>query len=280
LERSGGILLCGKSGGLERIREASEPAGVRMEPLDREGVSRRFPFLGDSPIRAAYHCPDDGLVDIHAYLGAFLRGIPLEVGSGVEAFEREGSRINRVVTTRGAYEARRVVLACGSYNALMGRLAGGVALPMVPRRRHLVFTGPLEWIPRGIPYAWFQSPEAYFKPESGGLLLSPCDEADASPDPPGADPEAPSWLYGRLKEVFPGLVGIPIARTWAELRCFVPDRRFAIGRDPRIENLTWVAALGGHGMTSAAAVGELASALVLEEKPPVDPAPYDPARFE
>ncbi len=278
-EPTGGILLCGMAEGLEEIRLASEPAGIRLTALDRRGVLDLIPFLEDSPFRAAYHCPDDGLVDIHAYLGAFLRGSSLRVKEEVRAFEKKGDRIHQVVTDKGTYETERVVLAGGSYNGRMGGMAGGVPIPMTPRRRHLVFSGPLEWIPKNLPYAWFQSPEAYFKPESGGLLLSPCDEADVSPDSPHADPEATTWLYDRLGEVFPSLQGIPIARTWAELRCFVPDRRFVIGADPRISNLTWVAALGGHGMTSSAAVGELASALALGEPAPVDPAPYDPARF-
>jgi len=279
LDPTGGILLAGTAGGLESLRDASEAAGIPLTPLDRSEVLSRLPFLEDSPFRTALLCPQDGLVDIHAYLGAFLRGIRVEARTRVEAFEVRGGRIRRVETDRGTFEAERVILAAGAHSLELGRLAGGVAFPFVPKRRHLVYTGPLGWVPRGIPYVWYQSPEAYFKPEGRGLLLSPCDESDAPPMPPPVHPDAAVWLFDRIRKVFPGLLGVPVARIWAELRCFVPDRRFVIGRDPKVENLTWVTALGGHGMTASAAVGELASALAVGEPPPVDPEPYAPGRF-
>ncbi len=92
-EPTGGILLCGMAEGLEEIRLASEPAGIRLTALDRRGVLDLIPFLEDSPFRAAYHCPDDGLVDIHAYLGAFLRGSSLRVKEEVrEAAGKQGGK--------------------------------------------------------------------------------------------------------------------------------------------------------------------------------------------
>jgi len=36
-----------------------------------------------------------------------------------------------------------------------------------------------------------------------------------------------------------------------------------VGFDPRLDGLFWVAGLGGHGMTSSAAVGDLAGHLLL-----------------
>ena len=36
-----------------------------------------------------------------------------------------------------------------------------------------------------------------------------------------------------------------------------------IGRDPEVEGLVWVAALGGHGMTTSPAVGRLGATAVL-----------------
>ena len=100
------------------------------------------------------------------------------------------------------------------------------------------------------------------------------------PCAPPSDEEASAWLSRRLSAAFPRLANLPIARTWAELRTFSEDEIFVVGRDTQLSNFLWVAGLGGHGMTTSAAVGELAAALLLGQAPPVEPEPYDPARFD
>ena len=49
-----------------------------------------------------------------------------------------------------------------------------------------------------------------------------------------------------------------------------------IGRDPQVSGLFWVAALGGHGLTTSWAVGRLAAQVYLGRK---SPGVFDPARF-
>jgi glycine/D-amino acid oxidase-like deaminating enzyme len=57
-----------------------------------------------------------------------------------------------------------------------------------------------------------------------------------------------------------------------------PDGRFVIGWDGRIENFFWVAGLGGHGMTTSSAVGELAADLLLGGAGKKS-EPFSPERF-
>jgi glycine/D-amino acid oxidase-like deaminating enzyme len=57
-----------------------------------------------------------------------------------------------------------------------------------------------------------------------------------------------------------------------------PDGRFVIGWDPKVENFFWVAGLGGHGMTTSAAVGDLAAALLIDGPDKKSPA-FSPGRF-
>jgi D-arginine dehydrogenase len=52
-------------------------------------------------------------------------------------------------------------------------------------------------------------------------------------------------------------------RTWAGLRSFVADRSPCVGFDPKQAGFFWHAALGGYGIQTAPALGELAAALVL-----------------
>ena len=50
----------------------------------------------------------------------------------------------------------------------------------------------------------------------------------------------------RLAVAAPAVAELGIARSWACLRTFAPDRRPVVGRDDAVPWLFWVAGLGGH----------------------------------
>ncbi len=50
--------------------------------------------------------------------------------------------------------------------------------------------------------------------------------------------------------------------TWAGLRSFVSDGEPALGYDPLDNSFFWAAALGGYGIQTAPAVGQLCAALL------------------
>jgi glycine/D-amino acid oxidase-like deaminating enzyme len=60
----------------------------------------------------------------------------------------------------------------------------------------------------------------------------------------------------------PGLAEIGMRRSWACLRTFTPDRVPVIGWDPEIKGLFHVSGLGGFGVTTSLAIGDIASALI------------------
>jgi glycine/D-amino acid oxidase-like deaminating enzyme len=64
------------------------------------------------------------------------------------------------------------------------------------------------------------------------------------------------------------------------MRTLTADGRFAIGPDPDVAGLVWVAGLGGHGMVCGAEVGRLGAAALLGEleREPLARA-LDPARL-
>lgn len=265
---------------LEALRKSALAAGVHTYPAERTEVLEQNPLLKESPFLSALACPHDGLVDIHALLTAYLAPVETLTGVMVNGFKVDRRRVVSVKTTQGEFSAGWVVNAAGAWATGIAALAGAQPIGLAPKRRHLLHTGPLEGVRPHAPYIWSLYPAVYFRPESGGLLLCPCDEMPWEPCSPPADSDAPMWLAQRLALAFPHLANIPIARTWSELRTFSQDGSFVIGRDGRLSNFLWVAALDGHGMTTSAAVGELAASLLLGQTPPLDPAPYDPRRFK
>jgi glycine/D-amino acid oxidase-like deaminating enzyme len=144
----------------------------------------------------------------------------------------------------------------------------------------LFFTSPAAWVNARWPFVWDISHGWYLRPESGGLLLGPCDQEEYPPSLPDTDPRIEDLLADKLSACAPSLLDIPIAGKWAGLRTFLPDGHFAIGRDPRIRNFVWVAALGGHGVTASCAAGRLAARIILQDGEAGHPYPaVDPARF-
>jgi D-arginine dehydrogenase len=264
---------------LDLLQRSALAAGVYTYESERSEVLERLPILDGAPFVRALASPTDGVVDIHLLLTSFLQGIPVRTGVRVEGFRLRGTLIAAVETSRGVVEADAVVNASGAWASQVADLAGAGPVRIEPRRRHLLHTGPLADPPGRMPYAWLFDPEVYFRPESGGLLLSPCDEEAQPAGSPAAHPDASLWLARRLKVAAPRMVGFPVARAWAELRCFSPDGSFVVGRDPKVSNFFWACGLAGHGMTASAAVGEMAASLLLGTEPPLDPAPYDPGRF-
>jgi D-arginine dehydrogenase len=100
----------------------------------------------------------------------------------------------------------------------------------------------------------------YFKPDAGMLLGSP---ANADPvDPHDVQPEELDIALAihRIQEMTTMSIRRP-TRTWAGLRSFVPDGDLVGGFDPAAPGFFWVAAQGGYGIQTSAAMGETCAAL-------------------
>lgn len=255
----GGLLLSVGRGPLDAFE--AEAAAHGVEAHRGEGV----PLPG---LQATEHLtiPGDGVIDIagllaHCAEGARGAGADLRFGCGLRGLHstEDGFTLD---TDRGPLQSRVLVNAAGAWAGDVGRMAGS-PLAFTPLRRHLVWSSAP--YPADRPWAWWVDRPFYLRPESGGLLMCPCDES-AVPLPsrgrqPDTDVAALEHLFESLRELSPDLAERPITRSWSGLRTFAPDRRFVLGWDAVNPRLFWVAGLGGHGMTSGLAVGALAADL-------------------
>ena len=255
---TGGYLLGAEPGGTEALAREAAAFGVAVA---------RGPGSPLSGLRAAeyLHIPGDGVIDIDAVLrhcaeGARAGGARLHFGRQVQGIQPSADGF-RVETDQGPIQAGLLVNAAGAWAQDLGRMAGGLDIPFMPLRRHLVWSNAA--FPQAQPYAWWADRPLYVRPESGGLLLCACEESTVALPQRGLQPETDdSMLEGlsaSLRELAPELAELPIARLWCGLRTFAPDRRFVLGYDPVNPRLFWVAGLGGHGMTSGLAVGQAAA---------------------
>jgi len=284
LLRKNGSLLLGSGKEAEQLREeavSSTDVAGSSSWFDREQVESRVSLTKGADFEGGLFCPDDGVVDIAALLEGYLhaarhRGATLTMGGRLTSIRTENGKITGVEASAGSISTRVVVNAAGAWATEIGELAGGTPISLRPYRRHLVTAESTEPIDSGWPFLWDVTHGIYFRPEPPGLLLSPCDETEQPPGSPDVDRAALELLAEKIGRHFPALRNIRIHRVWAGLRTLSPDGAFVIGRDPRIDGFIWCAGLGGHGMTTSAAVGRLAAEAAMGEAE--DPL-HSPARF-
>ncbi len=235
----------------------------RVLELEPDHLYRRIPILSRNLASVVYQ-PDEGVVDIHALLQAFLSGaqrlgVLIQLDCEVKRLLVKQSRLMGVETAHGRLEAEQVVLATGGWGDQLAA-AAGFSLPLVPYRRHLLVTQPLPQVDAQWPVVWLMGEGFYFRPESGGLLLCACDTVEVRPhEGEVVDPTVTEHIAAKASRWLPSLSEARAARIWSGMRTFARDDRFVIGPDPRLSGLNWVAGLGGHGITCSPAVGALAA---------------------
>jgi len=287
VRRSGGLSLCPADmvPAQDALRDHLRRDGIDVDQWPAARACDRFPFLrrlSNDVFDSALWCAEEGVVDVHALLTYYLRtaregGFILRAACGADSVVLEAGRVAGVETAAGVIRADVVIDATGAWAGRLGRV--NRRLPLQPLRRHLFVSDRVDGVTRDLPFVWVEGASFYLRGEGDGLLLSPCDESVSEPGLPSTDPAAAELLAGKLARHAPGLGDLAIRKSWACLRTFAPDRRPLIGADPDLPGLFHVSGLGGFGMMTSAAVGELAATLLVGRTPDwIDAAPVDPAR--
>lgn len=279
----GSLLLARGAQWDELVRDAenARALGLGVECWTADRARKTLPVIAQGSFDGAVWCPSDGIVDIHALLSGYLktaqaRGAVVRYKTPVRHIHVERGRVTAVATDKDIIRTGAVINAAGPWTGPMGALGGALHIRFRPRRRHLFVTPPLSWVHARWPFVLNTSDGVYFRPESGGLMLCPCDEDEVPPGEALVNGAVIELLAEKFKLAYPDFPDVPISRHWAGLRTFADDGRFVIGRDPLVEGFFWVAGLAGHGVTTSPAVGRLAAAAILDGK---EQAEFSPSRF-
>lgn len=287
-ERVPGVHSSGRNAAM--LREAMDtpalrPLAAESAPHLRSGALAEFRATGGllvgrgtSPVSErvppargqALWCPNDGVVDVAALLQRYLEGAAVRYDCLVEGFTETAHGL-RIRTSRGPIDCETLVNAAGAWAGLLGDL------PLQPKNRHLFVSEHDADIDPAWPFVWHLDAGYYLRPESGGWLLSACDETDAAPGDYTHDAAVLEDLSEKMRSWQPDLADLRIARTWVGQRTFAPDRLPVIGFDPGRPRVFHVAGLGGHGVTLSWSIGRRAADALRGARPV--PAALDPARL-
>lgn len=275
---SGSLLL----GSVEDLEGLRDPNHVYSEYLRPEKVRAEFPPLGGHEFEAALSTPSDGVVDLETLLsyyvgGASQKGALFRYGVGVERIDQADSGF-LVGTSIGEIRCRRLVNAAGAWAGEIGGLAGAREIPLTPFKRHLSVLEDILEVRRDQPFIWDISAGFYFRPYAEGVLFCICDQEPSANLEPVVDDEISERMAETIWKYLPAFSEASQSRIWCCFRTATPDGHFVIGPDPAIENFFWVAGLGGQGIGSSWALGELAAALIKGETREAA-QPFSPARF-
>ncbi len=262
-----GSLLIGQHSQLESLRMTDQ---VRSEFLSPDQVRRRIPLLEGHDFGSALFTTSDGVMDISRLLQFYLDGARegqfevrlncevvriAPVGNGFEVELADGSRISTRIVVNGA----------GAWAPAVAQMAGIAPLPMKSYKRHLFVLEGVDGISADWPFVWSVERNFYFRPESGGLLFSVCDEELAiSEFIPTINPSVPERLAELISEQLPQLESALKRREWSCFRTKTPDGLFHLGFAREFAGFLWVAGLGGHGMGASWEVGHRAAGLIRE----------------
>ena len=246
--------------------------------LNSQEACDYFPVLRAEKILGGIYEPDASDMDVHSIHQGYLRGAKkngaqLICDAQVTQIKRS-SQVWHVQAGGHTYEARVLINAAGAWADAVAEMAGVNPIGLVPKRRSaLIFEPPIglncaEWpMTIGIDESW------YIKPDAGKLLGSPANADPVAPHDVQPEELDIAMAIDRIQTMTTLEIRRPL-RTWAGLRSFVADGDLVAGFDPHVENFFWVAAQGGYGIQTSAAMGECCAALARHQELPSHATSY------
>jgi D-hydroxyproline dehydrogenase subunit beta len=300
-ERKGGVVVAADQAQLDalaRLAAGQQACGVQASALDEAGLRAAEPHLAPGRPGGAFYPQDCQVQPMRAavaWLGRAARTGRLTVtradATGLLPRRRGAPYL---ITDRGRVAAPVVVNAAGPWGGEVARRLGS-ALPVRPRRGHILVTEPL---PPLVRHKVYESDYVGAVASDGGLACSAVVEATvsgtvligSSRDFGGAlpglrgrqvppDPAVLAEMARRAIALFPFLRDVRAIRAYTGYRPACADHLPVIGPDPRLAGLYHATGHEGAGIGLAPATAELLTALIDHAPPPVDPAAFSPGRF-
>jgi glycine oxidase len=250
--------------------------GLRLEWLRGPALAAREPGLAPE-VRAGLCFPDDGQVDPRAYLRALAlaaaeAGAEFSSGAYVRRVVHDGARVTGVELEGELLPARAVVIAAGSWSALLE----GADLPPRAVRPVRGQIAQLETRPPAV-RGTVTGPGGYLVGRPDGRVL-----AGSTMEQVGFDRRVTAGglahVLGVALRFVPALAAAPVTDTWANFRPATDDELPFLGRAVA-EGLYLATGHFRNGILLSPATADVIAALVLGRTPDIDLAPFALSRL-
>ena len=271
-----GVLYVGpEDGGIVAGTLASaRQHGIKHDVLDAAALARRYPALHDLNRAIGVFEPGAGWLDPEGAVAAALRyaanrGVELQFDEPVTGWEAVGEGV-RVTTTRGTYEAKRLLLAAGAW---MPQLLGAAGRGLSVERQVQHWFGPASPTAAKLPVFIRQTEEAVCyalppaaRPDGAIKIAVHHDGAPTTADTVQREvgPEEVAATRLLLERYVPALAG-PHRASVVCLYTNSTDGHFVIDRHPDQRSVVVASPCSGFGFKFASAVGEILAGLLLDE---------------
>ena len=277
-----GYLQVGKEGYSEEDAEVRilNEAGVAANVLTPEETRELVPET-ELEIGGAIHFPQDWNLSPHRFVTglaaqAAALGADIRTGAEVLGFERNGSRVSLVKTTRGDFSPGEIVLAAGSWSPVVARDLS-LSLPIQAGKGYsITYKRPPQ-----APSVPVSLAEARVGVSAMGEYLRFAGTLELSGLTLYLDPVRVAAILKAVPEYMPGLDPgkLEMVEIWRGMRPCTPDGLPLLGRPQSLANLTVAAGHAMIGVSLAPVTGKLVSEIVCGEEPGIDLALTRPERF-
>jgi sarcosine oxidase subunit beta len=257
--------------------------GVNSRMVEVSELESLCPGLVTTDLIAGALSPNDGFCSPESVVAGYATaaramGVAIERECAVVGIDSTGGHINAVATTHGVIATNVVICAAGAWSAQIGDMVG-VPLPVIPLRREVMVTEPIDGNRDGMPMTIDFSSTLYFHAEGPGMLVGMADPDET----PGFKMEpSQDWLMHlseRVAHRVPWLLDTGVHTHWAGLYEVSPDNNAIIGEAAAMERFLYATGFSGHGFLQGPAVGEVIRDLYLWRRPFLDVAPLSVDRF-
>jgi D-arginine dehydrogenase len=239
-----------------------------LELIDAAAATELCPALRPDRIRGAAIDAGGMEIDVAGLHDAYLRRLTQRGGTvlrsaPLQCITRQGEGW-KIDAGGDPIRAGVIVDAAGAWADLVAARAGIGGVGLVPRRRS-AFISPVagdHGDRRNWPLVNDGLERWYFKPEGGGLLVSPADEEPTDPCDARPDELEIARAIDAVNEVTT-LSLRHVSHAWAGLRSFVADGEPVVGSPAGEPNFFFFAGQGGYGIQMAPALAELGASLLL-----------------
>ncbi len=275
---------------LEGSLESCAAHDLEHEVLSAETVNERFPGYDLPADHRAVYQPDGGFLVpercIVAHVeAAHAAGATIRAREPVHEYRHLDDGV-RVETSKGTYEADRLVVTAGAWAAKLLPALEGLAVPERQVLAWLQPTEPTAFDADRFPVFIHEADDGHYygfpRHDVPGFKFGKFNHREETVDPDGFDrdpePADEELLRSYADRYFPTGAG-PTMQLTTCLFTNTPDNHFILGRLPDEPRVTVGAGFSGHGFKFASVIGEILADLTITGETDHEIGLFDPARF-